>query len=170
MGDAWYLYDDPHELAEATDQAVASVVDDAAALVSRWPTVRQALHGLLFGIDAYAARHFSYDESSCEFTAGTLYYEEGLLPFLAFLALARGSEDLFEAEGWGAVVIHDDVFAPDEDDATAAAVMLGPERFSRVLLGDEPRAVMAIFQSIADLMLADRNTLPPPVDQLDELR
>jgi hypothetical protein len=61
-------------------------------------------------------------------------------------------------------------FAPKEEEATVAALTLGLGKSSRLLAGDELASVVGAFQSIADVMLADLEKLPSPVDQLDELR
>ena len=168
----WYIDEPMDELAKVTDEGMAAINHDAWQRVARCASAREALWALMRGgnSQAFEARRCTYDAGTREFVAGSLFFDEGLIPFLAFLALARGSEDFLGADGSGVMVIHDYTFAPDDDDATVAALTLGPGKGSRLMTGSERSSAVGAFQSVANLMLADPNKLPPPVDQLDEIR
>lgn len=170
IGGSWYFLERISTLAEASEAEVADTLASAQALIAPFPTARAALRGLIQPGEATAARHITYDTATGEFVAGTLFYEEGLVPFLAFLALARGLADVLGPDDTGVVVIHDYVFAPDEEEATAAALALGPGNTSRVLAEAESAPAVEVFRAVVDAMLADPGTLPPAIDQLDELR
>ena len=130
------------------------------------------MRGLIRGGDgdAFDARRFTYDARTREFVGGSLFFDEGLVPFLGFLALVRGSEIFLGPDDAGIAVIHDYAFAPEADDATVAALALGPGQSSRLLTGTERSSAVGAFQSIASAMLNVPGTLPPAVDQLDVIR
>lgn len=172
IGGRWYINEPMDELAKVTDEEMARINQDAWLRLARWPSAREALRGLIQGADndAFGARRITYDTETHEFVGGSLFFDEGLIPFLGFLALVRGSETFLGPHDAGIAVIHDYTFAPEAEDATVAALALGPGRSSRVLAETEWPSAVGAFQSIANAMLADRETLPPPVDQLDDLR
>ena len=172
IGGLWYRPNGVEDFAHATDADMAVTSVDAWQRLARWPSVREALRGLIRGGDseAFDARRFVYDAVTHEFEGGSLFFDEGLISFVAFLALVRGSEDYLGPDEAGVAVIHDYAFAPTADDATAAALSLGPGRSSWFLAGIERSSAVGAFQSIANAMLTDPGTLPPPVDHLDSLQ
>lgn len=172
VGGSWYFSDGVMDFARATDAEVTATSRDAWLRLAPWPTAREALRGLIRGGDgeAFDARRITYDAQTREFKGGSLYFDEGLVPFLAFLALVRGSEDFLGPDDAGVAVIHDYAFAPHDQDATVCALALGPGRSSRLLAGDERSSAVGAFQDVADALLADPGKLPPPVDHLDDIR
>ena len=172
IGGRWYIDGPMDEFAKVDDRGMAAINRDARARTARWGSVREALPGLIRGgsSGAFEARRITYDPVRCEFDAGSLFFDEGLIPFLAFLALVRGSEDFLGTDGSGIAVIHDYAFAPAEDEATVAALTLGPGKSSRLMSEGERSSAVGAFQEVADVMLADPGKLPPPVDQLGEIR
>jgi hypothetical protein len=169
IGGRWYVGSRIQDLAEAPDADVATLCAEARSLLAHWPSNRTALRGLLREGEAAETRHFAYDPEARTFVAGTLLYDENLIPFLAFLALARGAEAALGADGGGVAAIHNYVFG-DADGPTLAALGFGPGPASRLLAGAERTEAARAFQEIADAMLAEPHRLPVPVDQLDDLR
>ena len=172
IGGLWYRPNGVEDFTDATDADMAATSADAWQRLARWPSVREALRGLIRGgdSDAFETRRLVYDESMREFEGGSFYFDESLVSFIAFLALVRGSEDHLGPDEAGVAAIHDYTFAPAADDATAAALSLGPGRSSGLLLGAERVSAVGAFQGIANAMLADPAKLPPHVDLLDDLQ
>lgn len=172
IGGSWYRPGGIEDFARETDAALAVTCADAWQRLARWSTTREALRGLIRGGDreAFAARHIAYDTRTRTFEGGSLFFDEGLIPFLAFLALVRGSEGVLGADEAGVAVIHDYAFAPEAEDATVAALALGPGRASRLLGDAERSSAVGAFRDIASVMMTVPGTLPPPVDELDDLR
>ena len=172
IGGRWYRPGGIEDFARAADADLAATAAEAWQRLARWPSTRAALQGLIRGGDgeAYAARRIAYDAGTQAFEGGSLFFDEGLIPLLAFLALVRGGEAFLGPDEAGIAVIHDYAFAPEADDATVAALVLGPGRSSRLLAGAERSSAVGAFQGLANAMLAVPGTLPPAVDQLDGLR
>lgn len=168
----WYINEPMDELAKVTDAEMAAINRDAWLRLARWPSAREALRGLIRGGDgeAFAARRITYDAENREFVGGSLLFDEGLIPFLAFLALVRGSEAVLGPNEAGVAVIHDYAIAPEAEDATVAALTLGPGCSSRLLAGTERSSAVGAFQGVAGAMMTVPGALSPPVDQLDDLR
>ncbi len=168
IGGQWYFGDGVKDFSEATDEEMSTRTAEARELLSHCSSVRDALRALIQDDSSHNAIRIAYDSDTGEFVAVTLFFDENLIPILAFLALVRGSEDWIGAAGSGVALIHDFVFAPSEE-ATIAALALGPSRSSRLLTGDDRKSAVATFQSIADTMLSNPDGPPLPVDQLDDL-
>ena len=169
IGGQWHFSDGVKDLSEATGEEMSARTAEAGELLSQCSSVRDALRAFIHGDSSHNAIRSAYDSDTGEFVAVTLFFDENLVPILAFLALVRGSEDWIGAAGHGVALIHDFVFAPG-DEATIAALAVGPRRSSRLLTGDDRKNTVAAFQNIADAMLSDPDGPPPLVDHLDELR
>ncbi len=142
--------------------------DKVRAWLDRYGSNRAALRDFTSGRDAAAYRRFTYDPARAEFVAGTLFYDETLIAFLAFLTVVRGIADHLAPNDGGVAVIHDYAFPDDAE--TPAAVALGPGGTSRLLVGEEREGAVSAIQPIADAMLADREAPASPEDHLDALR
>lgn len=168
IGGAWYLPGGVGDLADATVADMGENLAKARAWLARYGSNRAALRGFTSTRDAAAFRRFTYDPATTDFVAGTLFYDESLISFVAFLTMVRGIADHLAPGDRGLAVIHD--YAFPEDDDVSAALALGPRGTSRLLVGEEREGAVTAFQPIADAMLADHEQPPPPEDQLGNLR
>jgi hypothetical protein len=121
-----------------------------------FPTNRAALRNVIEFENA--PRLAVYDISSREFVVGSLIFSEHTTDFIVFLTIARGSAAFLGPDGYGVAVIHDYVFSPDGEQATVAALRLGPGASSSLLEKREQPNAVAAFQDIGDEMLKPETT------------
>ena len=170
IGGQWYLGSGVKDLADASDGELSEPIAEAKEQLSSCSTVREALRGLLQNDSPDNAIRIAYDPAEGEFIAGALFYDENLVPFIAFLALVRGSEDHLAPSGSGIALIHDFVFASNAVESTVTALAIGPGQTSRLLVGNDRQSAVTTFQGMVDTWLGNADGPPPSVDQLDELR
>ncbi|WP_343369033.1 hypothetical protein AASM09_10870 [Stenotrophomonas maltophilia] len=143
---------------------------DCQALLARYPDNRAALKAFLASAQAENIRVAAHDRSSTHFVAGSLTYSESLYDLIAFLAVARSAADFLKAGDQGVALIHDYLWAENDQRETIAAIALAGHGESSFLSSTDLDTATASFETLVEAMLEDRDDPEfHPRNQLDRL-
>ncbi|WP_329859880.1 hypothetical protein [Stenotrophomonas sp. SMYL89] len=165
----WHLGNGEY-LASSSDEALDHLLADCQALLARYPDNRAALKAFLASAQAENIRVAAHDRSSTHFVAGSLTYSESLYDLIAFLAVARSAADFLKAGDQGVALIHDYLWAEDDQRETIAAIALAGHGESSFLSSTDLDTATASFETLVEAMLEDRDDPEfHPRNQLDRL-
>ncbi|PZS90865.1 hypothetical protein A7X83_01140 [Stenotrophomonas maltophilia] len=157
-------------LASSSDEALHHLLADCQALLARYPDNRAALNAFLASAQAENIQVAAYDRSSTHFVAGSLTYSESLYDLIAFLAVARSAADFLKAGDQGVALIHDYLWAEDDERETIAAIALVGHGESSFLSSTDLDTATASFETLVEAMLEDQDDPEfHPRNQLDRL-
>lgn len=168
IGGEWYLGRGHGPLADASDDALESILRGADDRLARFSSNRELL-GMLLIHSAEAPELWlsAFDQGGENFVAGSLTYSENLEDFIVFLALARGVADYLGPADHGHAIVHNYIWGSEEEQETTAALQMLPSGESRLLPDAEQPEVAAIFLPVADALMEGQ--LPPGFCDRDEL-
>ena len=173
IGGQYYFDGGVGDIADISDAEMADNVTECDRALGGFSNNRAALRYILDAAEAPYLKRCTYRDGV--FLAGTLTYAENLIPYMQFLAVARGAAEHLEADGEGLALIHNYIWGEGAE-ATEGAMRLGPGKTSRFLVETEKPAAAQELQPIVTEMLAigegaeDVSKVPPPIDELEDLK
>ena len=167
MGGQWYLERGHGALADASDDALARILQGADDRLARVTDNRELLGLVVHSAEAPELWLCAFEQGGEHFVAGSLTYSENLEDFIVFLAMARGVADYLEPAGHGHAIVHNYLWGSEEEQGTSAALEMLPLGESRLLSEADQPAVAAAFLPLVDALLEGQ--LPPGFSIRDEL-
>ena len=169
LGGEYYFKGGRRDIANAPEAELAKDLADCDAQLRGYATNRAALRELLVSDDEPYMTRIAYDPEQREFVAGTLTYSENLFDFIVFLTVARGAARRLSPDGYGVAAIHDFIWGAQDEQATRAALRLGPGDKSEFMAASERASAAGAFQPIAHEILAAPSP-PPSHNELETLK
>ena len=168
IGGEWYLGRGHGPLADASDDALDGILQDADARLAHVADNRELL-GMLVVHSAEAPELWlaTFEQGAENFVAGSLTYSENLEDFIVFLALARGVADYLDGADHGHAIVHNYLWGSEEDQGSTAVLEMLPSGVSRLLPEVEQPEVAASFVPVVDALMDAQ--LPPGFAVRDEL-
>ncbi|MDT3469850.1 hypothetical protein [Stenotrophomonas maltophilia] len=152
----WLIANGQH-IASSSDQELDHLLADCQALLARYPDNRAALKAFLASSQAENIQIAAHDRTGTHFVAGSLAYSESLYDLIAFLAVARGAADFLKTGDRGVALIHDYLWAEEDERETVAAIALAGPGESGFMSSRGLDTATEPFEALVEAMLEGKD-------------